>query len=78
MKSQSGCFGFDLSDPIDDPREAEQVVDDIVATNEEAEEAASEIQPMLVVLSEYLKRVRILTWAVVAIVIVMIMREVKD
>ena len=79
----SGCFGgmSKANDPIDDIDEAAVAVEEIVNTDSPADVAASEQAPSLALaqlVGQYARRVRLLTWAVVAIVVVMIMREVEQ
>ena len=81
--TQSGCFGSpDTNGPIDDLEDVAETVGDIAGgtpgtpgtvntSDVEAFEAS------IAVLAEYLKRVRVLTWAVVALALVVILREVN-
>lgn len=83
----SGCFGGpETKAPVGDIDEAMDIVDDIVVDEPAVEEPAvvadsesvEDFGKAMLVLGEYLKRIRILTWAVVALAVVVIMREVKD
>lgn len=89
MIGKSGCFGINhKASPVGDQSGAETLVDDIVdgiatdtaATTLSAEtyESIATAQVMVQVAQEYVRRVRVLTYAVIAIAIIVIMREIKD
>lgn len=81
MIGVSGCFGRrNGPDPIDDLAEAADTVNDIMG---DAPEADPQGQPQgqgpdlaaAQVLGQYVRRVRLLTWAVVAVAIYLVMKE---
>ena len=76
----SGCFGSSQSQaPIDDIDDVSQVVDDIVGTPEDEADVPVDPAPDLALaelVEQYVRRVRLLTWAVIALSIVAIIREV--
>lgn len=81
----SGCFGsgYDPEEGIDNIKEAAGAIDEIAGDAGEGTEiedttAIESYQASMIVLGEYLKRIRILTWAVIALAVVVIMREVKE
>ena len=57
----------DITDPASIPS-AQSVAGDVT-------EAEAEFKASMIVLTEYLKRVRVLTWAVIALAVVVIIRE---
>ena len=80
MITQSGCFGSTkpVNDTIDNLKEASQVVDNItgqpvVETDPSTAQAAADVAALL---GQYARRLRLLTWAVVAVVVVLVLREV--
>ena len=83
MKTQSGCFGGKAYEPpIDDIREAAKAVDDIIVSDPETvpKEPSQESAPDLgaaKLLGQYVRRVRLLTWAVVAIAVYIVLKEMK-
>lgn len=83
MKTQSGCFGgMGYEPPIDDIREAAKAVDDIIVSDPETvpQEPPQESAPDLGaarLLGQYVRRVRLLTWAVVAIAAYIVLKELK-
>lgn len=83
MITRSGCFGTKAYDPpIDDLREAAQAVDDIIGSDPETvpEEPSQESAPDLgaaQLLGQYVRRVRLLTWAVVAIAAYLVLKELE-
>lgn len=80
MIGVSGCFGSRAKqNPIDDIDEAAQAVADIEDTPQApaADPEPNAATPALAMLvGQYARRVLLLTWAVVIMAIVMIMREV--
>lgn len=78
----SGCFGSTTPYPIDDIEEVVGAVDDIVETaTPSADEPSAGISPNMALaqlVGQYARRVRLLTWAVVAIVVVLVLKEVND
>lgn len=79
MITNSGCFGGGkTTDPIDDLNEASEAVTDIInSADSPATADATAVADMANLLGEYAKRLRLLTWAVVAIVVVLVIKEVK-
>ena len=83
MITQSGCFGAKAYDPpIDDLKEAAQALKDITGGDPETvpSEPYQESAPDLgaaQLLGQYMRRVRLLTWAVVAIAAYLVLKEVK-
>jgi len=83
MSGVSGCFGSRMNnDPIDDVEEVSATVDDIVETmpedttpSEVGQEYLLTIQQLANVAGEYARRIRLLTWAVVAIVVYLVLKE---
>lgn len=79
----SGCFGTmpDPNETIDDVAEVSATVDDIIetvpgeASANVGEEYMLTVQQLGAVAGEYVRRVRLLTWAVVAIVAYLILKE---
>lgn len=79
----SGCFGSGKAAeqpmaPIDDIDEVEQMVADIETTPSGASAPASvagQLPTVALLIDEYVRRLRLLTWAVAIMAIVMIMRE---
>ena len=83
MITQSGCFGGGSPEynQIDDLGEARVAVDEIVetaapSTEQSASATAATLQAVRV-LFDTANRVRLLTWAVVAIVAYLIVKEMK-
>ena len=80
MITQSGCFGrCATADPIDDIHEAADALGDILGTSgQQGTTAANDaaVPTMAALLDQYVRRVRLLTWAVVAIAVVLVMKEV--
>lgn len=81
MITQSGCFGSHYDPPIDDLNEAREAVADIIgsATTENPVPSAQDPSALAVahVLALTARRVRLLTWAVVAIAVYLVLKEVK-
>lgn len=81
MITQSGCFGTSRTpDPIDDIDEAAEAMVDIVdsANQQNPTENPGAAMPALAVLmGQYAKRVRLLTWAVVIMAVVIVWREIE-
>ena len=75
----SGCFGSsNLEYPIDDANEAAAAVEEIVVTDDGEEPTAPGPNlAMAQLVEQYVRRVRLLTWAVVAIAAVLIIKEIK-
>ncbi|MBQ6729927.1 MAG: hypothetical protein IJQ83_07340 [Bacteroidales bacterium] len=80
MITQSGCFGQSRTpDPIDDINEAAEAMAGIIdsANQQTPTDASGAAMPALAVLvGQYAKRVRLLTWAVVIMAVVIVMREI--
>lgn len=70
----SGCFRH-IEDPIDNVAEAAATVEEIVADNT-PETTGNDMSAD--VLAGCVRRVRILTWAVVVIAAVLVLKELKD
>lgn len=81
MITQSGCFGKGTDpDPIDDINEAAEALGDIMgtATQPTGTSATDAAAPAVAaLLNQYMQRVRLLTWAVIAMAVVLVVREVK-
>ena len=79
MMTQSGCFGSQkLADPIDDIDEARQAVADILDTAAPTVEQPAEAAPNLALsklLGQYVRRVQLLTWAVIIIAADLVLKE---
>lgn len=81
MLTQSGCFGSapPVADVIDNVDEVSAMVDSIVSTEGGA---TGDVSPTDYTTALRLacveRRARLLTWAVAAIVAVMVLREIKD
>lgn len=75
----SGLFGdTGYNGAIDDIEEVGAAVDDIIKT--QADNAGSSTGPdaaSVLILQEYVRRVRLLTWAVGVIALVLILKEVE-
>lgn len=80
MITQSGCFGQSRTpDPIDDINEAAEAMSGIIdsANQQTPTETPGAAMPALAVLmGQYARRVRLLTWAVVIMAVVIVMREI--
>lgn len=83
MITQSGCFGTKAyNPPIDDLKEAAQALKDIIGSDPEtvpsepAQESAPDMEAAQL-LGQYVRRVRLLTWAVVAIAAYLVLNEMK-
>lgn len=80
MIGVSGCFGgTKAAYPIDDINEAAAAVEEIVETTDPVPtEQQTEPAPDLALaqlVGQYARRVRLLTWAVVAIAIMLVLKE---
>ena len=77
MKSQSGCFGGSnqVEDVIDTVEEVSAAVDDIATTVGTATDEAAAYQ-LAVHYASMERRIRLLTWAVAIIAIVLVLKEV--
>ena len=81
--TQSGCFGSPYTnDPIDDLEDVAETVEEIAGGTPDTPGTVNTadveaFEASVAVLTEYLKRVRVLTWAVVALALVVILREVN-
>lgn len=79
MITQSGCFGGGnpSSAPIDDLKEASQMVDDIVSSARQSSSASNQaaIAGVTMLLGQYARRIRLLTYAVLAIAAVLVIKE---
>lgn len=73
----SGCFGDGgTAYPIDDIEEVEAAVSEIVETDTTGDEPAQAPNLALVQLvGQYARRVRLLTWAVVAMAALLVLKE---
>lgn len=75
----SGCFGDGgTSYPIDDIEEVEAAVSEIVESDTASVEAASALAPNLaldMLVDRYDRRLRLLTWAVVAMAALLVFKE---
>lgn len=80
MIGQSGCFGKTYEPPIDDIQEADAAVTDIMAgmTVEDPETCSPDTSADLAarLLSMTMRRVRLLTWAVLAVVAYLVIKEI--
>jgi hypothetical protein len=83
MITQSGCFGTKAyNPPIDDLEEAAQAVEEIIGSDHEtvpsepSQESAPDLEAAQL-LVQYMRRVRLLTWAVVAIAAYLVLKEMK-
>lgn len=82
----SGCFGSAPQyEPIDTVEEASAVVDGLqedipMAADPEVvgQEYMLTIQQLASVAGEYARRIRLLTWTVVAIVVYLVLNNIKD
>lgn len=77
----SGCFGSMTNDPdpIDDIEEVAVAVDEIENTDTPQSDTSSQAPSLALaqLVEQYARRVRLLTWAVIAIVVVLVIREVE-
>lgn len=82
MKTQSGCFGTSRTpDPIDDIGEAAEAMGDIIdSANQQTTTVATDaaMPAMAALVAQYINRVRMLTWAVVLMAIVLVAKELKQ
>lgn len=80
MITQSGCFGQSRTpDPIDDINEAAEAMEGIIdSANQQipTENPGAAMPALAVLMGQYAKRVRLLTWAVVIMAVVIVMREI--
>lgn len=81
MIGNSGCFGKAYNPPIDDIGEAGAAVADIIAgdTVEQPGETVSPVasaDPAARLLLATMRRVRVLTWAVMALVAYIVIKEI--
>lgn len=80
----SGCFGGLEYEQLDTVEDASTVVDELEQMETPATDAAVGEQYLLTmqdlarVASEYARRIRLLTWAVVAIVVYLVLMEAKQ
>ena len=74
----SGCFsGSTLEYPIDDANEAAAAVEEIVVTDDGEEPTAPGPNlAMAQLVEQYVRRVRLLTWAVMALAAYVILKEI--
>lgn len=76
----SGCFGGASAYPVDDVDDVAAAVEEIVETaqpaNEQPVAEATDIDMALLV-GQYVRRVRLLTWAVVVLAAVIAIKELK-
>lgn len=80
MITNSGCFGGGKreNDPIDDLKEASQVVDDIVSSasvQSSAAAAQAAVGSVAMLVGQYARMVRLLAWAVLAMAAVLVAKE---
>jgi hypothetical protein len=80
MITQSGCFGGSSTsyNPIDTAAEAAAVVDELQnqqPSGDIGEQNMLAVQQLANVAGEYARRIRLLTWAVVAIVVYLVLKE---
>ena len=77
----SGCFGgMDDVYPIDDIKEVETAVDEIVETETPSDTDPQAEAPNLALaqlVGQYVRRVRLLTWAVIVMAAVLVIKELK-
>ena len=77
----SGCFGGGGTPfPIEDITEVEAAVGEIVENDSPTGDAQAAQAPNLALaqlFGQYVRRVRLLTWAVVAIAIILVIKEMK-
>ena len=85
MTSVSGCFGSGPSyEQLDTVEEVSTVVDKLQDTTDPVgaattgEEYLLTMQQLASVAAEYARRIRLLTWAVVAIVVYLVLKEAKQ
>lgn len=82
MKTQSGCFGTSRTpDPIDDIGEAADALESIVGTaGQPSPDCANgaAMPAMAALVAQYIDRVRLLTWAVVLMAVVLVAKELKQ
>ena len=85
MISVSGCFGNGepLYEQLDTAAEAAAVVDELEQLEQSdaatlGEQYLLTVQDFTRVASEYARRIRLLTWAVVAIVVYLVLKEAKQ
>lgn len=78
----SGCFGGSDYEPIDTAAEVAAVVDELqqkegneVTDAATAEEYMLTVQSLSRVAAEYARRIRLITWTVVAIVVYLVLKE---
>lgn len=82
MITQSGCFGNHYDPPIDDLEEAREAVADIIGSDTVENPAPCVQDPSSAlaaaqVIGLTVRRVRLLTWAVVAIAVYIVLKEIK-
>lgn len=82
MITQSGCFGGSSTshNPIDTAAEAAAVVDELQnqqPSGDIGEQNMLAVQQLANVAGEYARRIRLLTLAVVAIVVYLVLKEAK-
>ena len=81
MIGNSGCFGKAYQPHIDDIQEAGAAVADIMAGMKEEDPGTSTQEPSsgmaAKMLCETLRRVRMLTWALVAVIAYLVIKEIN-
>lgn len=80
MMDASDLFGYRKpSEPIDDINEVGAAVDDIMSTQPGTDDGSQQApdDAVMLILQEYARRVRLLTWAVGIIALVLILKEVE-
>lgn len=84
IPNESGCFQpLNETEHIDGLNEAAAVVDDIQqgqgdgSTTPVGEDYLLTVQSLTQVASEYARRIRLLTWTVVAIVVYLVLKEAQ-
>lgn len=84
VTTNSGCFASNRSaDPIDDINEAAEILQDIETTDNSTEASPEEtpvdavLPQMVVVMEQYARRLRVLTFAFIALAIYVFVKEMK-
>lgn len=84
VTTNSGCFASNRSaDPIDDINEAAEILQDIETTDNGTEASPEEtpvdavLPQMVVVMEQYARRLRVLTFAFIALAIYVFVKEMK-
>lgn len=84
VTTNSGCFASNRSaDPIDDINEAAEILQDIETTDNSTEASPEEtpvdavLPQMVAVMEQYAHRLRVLTFAFIALAIYVFVKEMK-